>query len=101
MDLLLTLVNRDQGLEPVAVSDVRPLLAEYHAARRAAEAKRAERDSVALVHVPLDHPRQLHAQAEEIRLRWMVLDEEMWDERHRATRAWVAYSTAIETDRSA
>lgn len=98
MDLLSTLVNFDGGLEPVPVPDARRLLEEYHAARRAAEAKRVERDSVALVHVPLDHPRQLHIQADETRRRWMVLDREMWEQRHRATRAWVAYSAAIEAD---
>jgi hypothetical protein len=77
------------------VAEVDELLQRYHHARGAAEAKEAERDSIALVNVPLDHPRHLDRQDPQTRLAWTRLDAEMWERRQRASEAWSAYCDAV------
>lgn len=77
------------------VSELENLLRHYHEAERAAVAKEAERDAVALVSVPLADPRNLHRQDAQTRLRWTRLDAEMWERRQRASEAWSAYHRAV------
>ena len=82
--------------------EVDQLLRQYHAARRDAEAKEAERDAVALVNVPAYDPRHLDRQTAETRSIWTQLDAQMWEHRQRATEAWDVYVQAVlEDSRSA
>lgn len=77
------------------VPEVEQLLRQYHAAHRAAEAKEAERDAVALVNVPSYDPRHLDRQDAETRAAWTQLDAQMWEHRQQASEAWDVYVQAV------